>query len=423
MLACSLYLPLMVDHLRSLGLSYFSIGVLGSLYSGVQLVSSPIIGSWSDIRGHRSVLQLTLLVSSTFYFVLGAATTFPLIFIARFFQGISEHTQVLCGSLLAGVVPSDKQSEVQGHFASFGGLGFIIGPIIGGHLIEYDNGFQHVCSIIAFVSIINFVLVYILIPNIQPSSNKKNKNTAEEYDVRHPSTPSTTENINSSERRSNDKADIKSTSRLKEVSPRYEIFQAVSELLNINWKLYWDVFLLKFFSDVTLSLHYQNVVIILKEVHNLSPTWIGYTMSLMAVVGVAASSLTGLISRLYKNDGTHAKRTLHACILFVFPFLLLCITSNLSLMITCFMLISATYSLLRITISEIILQRTSADQMGSLVGCAQSMFSLSHLVSPITSGVAHELYGFQGPTVLKAITALITLSASCSLFRHKVKNV
>jgi len=40
------------------------------------------------------------------------------------------------------------QLEVQSHLVSFGGVGFMVGPIIGGHLAELENGFHYVCCIV-----------------------------------------------------------------------------------------------------------------------------------------------------------------------------------------------------------------------------------------------------------------------------------
>ena len=73
-----------------------------------------------------------------------------------FFAGTCEHVQTLLGALIAGAVPSNKQSEVQGQIASIAGIAFMIGPIIGGHLGEYFNGFQYVCYIVCCIFIINF---------------------------------------------------------------------------------------------------------------------------------------------------------------------------------------------------------------------------------------------------------------------------
>jgi MFS family permease len=79
-----------------------------------------------------------------------------ILYILILFAGMCEHTQILCGSLLAEVTPLDKQSEVQGRLASVGGMGFIVGPVIGGHLAELNNGFQYICCVVTLIFFTNF---------------------------------------------------------------------------------------------------------------------------------------------------------------------------------------------------------------------------------------------------------------------------
>jgi len=47
------------------------------------------------------------------------------------------------------------QLEVQSRLVSFGGVGFMVGPIIGGHLAELENGFHYVCCIVMLFFWIN----------------------------------------------------------------------------------------------------------------------------------------------------------------------------------------------------------------------------------------------------------------------------
>jgi hypothetical protein len=210
-------------------------------------------------------------------------------------------------------------------------------------------------------------------------------------------------------------------SKLEVKSLHSEIFQAVTDLLNINWTLYWDIFAFKFFCDFTLSLHRQNFGIILKDIYGVTPMWIGYTISLMGVTGCIVSFLAGWISKFYTKDETHATRAFHGCVAFTLSFILLSIAPNLLSIVMCLMLLSAACSVLRITISEIILQRTTPDQRGSLIGSAQSIMSLSLFAAPLFSGLTYELYGFQGMSTLKIVTALAALLFSVFLFKYKIE--
>jgi MFS family permease len=69
-----------------------------------------------------------------------------------------KHTQTLCGTMLAEVVPPAEQLEMQRMLTSFGTFGFVAGPAIAGNMLELHHGYQHVCYIITIIFLINFGL-------------------------------------------------------------------------------------------------------------------------------------------------------------------------------------------------------------------------------------------------------------------------
>jgi hypothetical protein len=76
---------------------------------------------------------------------------------------------------------------------------------------------------------------------------------------------------------------------------------------------------------------------------------------------------------------------------------------------------------LRIVTSEIILQRTAPDQRGSLIGSGQSMSSVARLIAPLCSGLAYDVFGFYGTSVLRTAVTTIALSLSSFMVIHQRK--
>lgn len=70
--------------------------------------------------------------------------------------GVFKHTQTLCRTLLTDVASSRDQLEMQSRLVSFGSVGFIVGPVVGGHMAEMKNGFHYVCCIVMLLFLINF---------------------------------------------------------------------------------------------------------------------------------------------------------------------------------------------------------------------------------------------------------------------------
>ncbi|XP_069685454.1 major facilitator superfamily domain-containing protein 9-like [Periplaneta americana] len=402
--ACSMAVPLLSVHLRGLGASHFTIGVVSSLYAGLQLVSSPIIGSWSDIRGHHFVLQLTLLICSFLYFGLGASAAIPVIMLTRVGLGLLKHTQTLCRTLLTDMVPSKDQMVVQSRLVSFGSVGFIVGPVIGGHMTELNNGFYYVCCLVMIFFWINFAIVYFYLPNV-PRTHRKN------------STEKSTDLVDGLSKDCGyvtiipEKVD--NTSSKKKIGQKvleFGFFQAVTHLSQVNWSVYWDVFALRFLLGFSQAVHYQNFSLMLKDHYGITPTGIGYTISLQGLIGATTGFLIGWISKFYKNDKDNSIRTLHAFGVLTLSFLFMNLASSLAFFLLCLVPLAAAGSLLRITTSEIILQRTEPDQRGSLIGSAQSMSSIARLVAPLCSGLAFDWFGFYGTSLLR-LAAPVTATA------------
>ncbi|GFG40568.1 hypothetical protein Cfor_04490 [Coptotermes formosanus] len=409
--------PLLSVHLRSLGISHSTIGILNSLYAGLQLFSSPIIGSWSDIRGHRFVLQLSLLLSSILYFVLGAVTAVPVITITRIGLGLCKHTQTLCRTLLTDVACSTNQLEVQSRLVSYGGVGFMVGPIIGGHLAELENGFHYVCCAVTLFFWINFAIVYFFLHNTQHEHKENNtileRHTEETSDVK----------INT-RIWNKKKEDIQETlpqARSRTNFPSSDIFQALTHLWNVNWSVYWDVFTLKFLLGFAQAVHYQNFSLILKEEYGISPSGIGYTISFQGLVGAATGFLTGWMGRFYKKDNDHVLRMLHGFAVLALSFVFLSLAPNLTFFLICLIPLSASSSLLRIVTSEVTLQRTESDQRGSLIGSGQSMSSVARLIAPLCSGLAYDMFGSYGISLLRMAVPAAAVALCTILCLHQRK--
>lgn len=107
-------------------------GLLGSLYSLLQFVCAPIMGSISDKVGRRPVL-LTCLIGLTVSHALWIfAAPFTLLVIARFIGGIMSANISTATAAVADITPENKRSAGMAVIGVAFGLGFILGPAIGG---------------------------------------------------------------------------------------------------------------------------------------------------------------------------------------------------------------------------------------------------------------------------------------------------
>jgi DHA1 family tetracycline resistance protein-like MFS transporter len=137
-----LILPVMPDLLREVqgvGLAGAALwgGILASAYSLMQFLFSPTIGNLSDRFGRRAVLLLSLAVMFVDYVVMALAQTFWLLLVGRIVAGIAAATMSVALAFMADISPPEKKAQNFGLVSAGFGLGFVLGPAMGGLLAEF----------------------------------------------------------------------------------------------------------------------------------------------------------------------------------------------------------------------------------------------------------------------------------------------
>jgi DHA1 family tetracycline resistance protein-like MFS transporter len=109
-------------------------GVLVSLYALMQLLFSPVLGGLSDRFGRRPVILLSLFGAAASYLLSGFAPTLSWLFVGRVIAGITGASFSAAGAYVADVTPPEKRAQSFGLVGAVLGLGFILGPALGGIL-------------------------------------------------------------------------------------------------------------------------------------------------------------------------------------------------------------------------------------------------------------------------------------------------
>lgn len=112
-------------------------GYLVASYAGLQFLFAPVLGNLSDRYGRRKVLLVSLAFFSLNYLIAGLATTLWVLFLGRMLTGITAATHATANALIADVSPPDERAQNFGLMGMAFGLGFIVGPTIGGLLGEW----------------------------------------------------------------------------------------------------------------------------------------------------------------------------------------------------------------------------------------------------------------------------------------------
>jgi MFS transporter, DHA1 family, tetracycline resistance protein len=107
-------------------------GWLADAYAGTQFLFAPLIGNLSDRFGRRPVLILALVALGIDYLISGLAPTIAWLFIGRLLSGAAGGSYSTVNAYIADITPPEKRAANFGLIGAAFGVGFIVGPLIGG---------------------------------------------------------------------------------------------------------------------------------------------------------------------------------------------------------------------------------------------------------------------------------------------------
>lgn len=111
-------------------------GVLLVVYSVLQFMSGPLIGNLSDRFGRRPVILTSLFAFGIDYLLMGFAPTIAWLFVGRIVAGIAGAVYAPANAFVADITPPEKRAQAFGLVSAGFGVGFILGPAVGGALGE-----------------------------------------------------------------------------------------------------------------------------------------------------------------------------------------------------------------------------------------------------------------------------------------------
>ena len=137
-----LMIPVMPDLIRDVNggdLSQAAVwgGILATTFAAMQFLFGPIIGGLSDRYGRRKILLISLVVMAADYVVMALAGSIWLLLAGRVVGGITAATQATASAYMADISTAEQRTKSFGLIGAAFGMGFVLGPLIGGVLAEY----------------------------------------------------------------------------------------------------------------------------------------------------------------------------------------------------------------------------------------------------------------------------------------------
>lgn len=175
MIAFGIIAPVLPDLVRYFEGGSFArasdmIGYFGLAWAAMQFLFSPLLGAWSDRFGRRPVILISCLGLGVDYAFMALAPTLSWLFVGRIISGITASNISTAFAYITDITPARQRAKQFGYISAAFGLGFVIGPAIGGFL--GNTNLRLPFWVAAALSLANFFYGLFVLPESLPPERR-----------------------------------------------------------------------------------------------------------------------------------------------------------------------------------------------------------------------------------------------------------
>lgn len=139
MICFSMIFPVLPYFVKELKLSDIMVGIAAASFALMNFLFSPFWGSMSDRRGRRPVMLLSIAITFVANIILAFTNSLFLLLAARIMAGIGSANISVAQAYMADISKPEERTKNLGMIGAVFGLGFIVGPVIGGYLKSFSG--------------------------------------------------------------------------------------------------------------------------------------------------------------------------------------------------------------------------------------------------------------------------------------------
>lgn len=367
-----LVIPLLPFYAERFGASPLQMTLLFAVYSLMSMLAAPVWGRLSDRVGRRPVLMASMAAAALAYLWLGLATRLWMVFAARAFAGICAGNIAAAQAYIADVTPPEKRARGMGMIGAAFGLGFIIGPVIGGLVAGNDLKTADLATpglIAAGLSAAALLGVLFLL-----------------------------------------RESLSASGRGRDTRGRLAALSAALRQPTLTRLLAVFFLVILAFSGMETTFAWWAI-----DQFGWGPRPIGFVFFYVGLLSAAMQG--GLIGPLTKRFGEE-RLMLCGLVLIALGLLVLPFAREIPLLIVALTLLALGMGAMQPSLNSLISRRAAPERQGEVMGVAQSVAALSRVLGPIVAGALFSGLGRSSPFLWGALLVALALLTGWRLLNH-----
>lgn len=350
------------------------LGWLISIYAVCQFIAAPALGVLSDRYGRRPILLICLFGSAVGYLLFGLGGALWVLFLGRIIDGITGANFAVTFAYIADVTPPEQRGRYFGLTGAIVGIGFILGPTIGGFLANY--GYTMPLYIAAAITFLNVIYGFLFAPESLPrSARAKHINTAQ-------------------------------------LNP-LSVLAQVSSIRSLRWLL-----IVTFLYSVPLAAIQANLSLFAKDTLGWDAESVGILFALIGLTDIVTQGV--LLGRLLPRLGERRMVVLgllSELLGYVLLASVLLLHSPIPIVIGT-IIFAFGDGLIGPSIGGLLANAADTQNQGQVQGGSQAVQALARILGPILGGVLYDQVGYAIPYLSGAVIVLIAALVMSMMLPH-----
>lgn len=370
LLGFGIVIPFLPMYAARLGIGASAIGLVLSAYSITQFIFAPLLGRLSDRIGRRPIIMLGLLGSSLSYVIYGFTDSFAGLLISRAVHGACAATISTAQAYIADTTEESKRAHAMGMIGAAFGLGFVLGPAVGGLLGAIS--LRTPVLFAAALTFANLLFAAVWLPESLVVARAPARGAQAGQGAR---------------------AGLRSSLDLPR---RFERHRAIAPL-----------FVMAFLITFAIAALEATFALTVPAIYGYAAAGVG---GLLAFAGLVQAIAQGyLVGKLVPRTGEAALAVAGAAAL-ALGLAPLGSWSSHAALYGMLILIAAGYGFGTTAVTTLISRRTGRELQGEALGLNQSVLSLARVIGPIAGGMAYQAMGPAAPYLGGAAVALAAMA-------------